>query len=53
MKLRRFDELYSWPPDNETRGVVQLLACGMIGALVAVKRGAAGVDWIQQSCTSS
>ena len=49
MELREFYEFDSWPPDSgrDRREAVQLVA-REVGALVAVRRSVADVDWIQQ-----
>ena len=49
MELREFYEFVSWPPDSgrDRREAVQLVA-REVGALVAVRRSVADVDWIQQ-----
>ena len=54
MELREFYEFDLWPPDSGRREAVQLVV-REVGALVAVRRSVADVDWIQptQSCISA
>ena len=50
MALREFYEFVSWPSDDDSnkRDVVQSMV-REVGALVAVRRSVADVDWIQQA----
>ena len=56
LAFRKFYEFASWPSgDDSSKSEVAQLVAREVGALVAVRRSVADVDWIQQvqSCVSA